>query len=92
MCSSDLPDVEVLTQGEEESPIQAYLQQHAALVYHICYECDGIELTLAKMTKADINHILISDSAPSLTLNRKHVAFVFVNGIGLIELITPEEL
>lgn len=58
--------------------------------YHICYQVENLENSICELTEQ--GWMLISNPAPAIAFNYARVAFLFNNGVGLIELVETTQM
>lgn len=81
-----MPDVELIYPAESPGPLESLLKNHSEIIYHLCYSCNDIDLTLKELrTKHRV--ITISEPKPAILFGHKRVAFYQVQGFGMIELL-----
>ncbi len=87
MCTSDLqPDVELIRPLSESSPVSSFLEKNQEMIYHPCYQVKNIEEAL-KTNFPGMRVLKVSPPKPATLFGNHPVAFFYVKGIGLIELL-----
>ena len=90
LCTAEgKPAVELVTKGEEESPLDNILKKYNELVYHTCYETEDLEKSLAAIEAAGLRVIPVSPPKPAILFGGRLVSFYTVMGFGLIEILEP---
>ena len=88
LCTHDTePDVEIISATDTAGPLDEILSGQAQNIYHICYETDAIEIALERLQEKGIRCQCISPPTPAILFGGRNVAFYFVRGFGLIELL-----
>lgn len=82
-----MPSVEIIWPTEEEGPLTKLLKVGAEIAYHVAYECDFIEATVAEIKANGIRVIEASPPQPAILFGGRRVSFQRVVGFGLIELV-----
>lgn len=80
-------DIELVESGNEESPVQNLIKKFGNILYHLCYEVNSIEEFCQKLTKNKVKYISISEAKEAVAFDYKKVKFIYINFIGLIELL-----
>jgi methylmalonyl-CoA/ethylmalonyl-CoA epimerase len=87
-CSHETePSVEVVSKAVDDGPLDSILENKNASVYHLCYTCDSLELTLSAMREDGLRVIEISKNKPAIIFDGKLVSFYFIKNFGLVEFI-----
>lgn len=90
LCTADgKPAVELITQGDEPSPLDNILKKYNELIYHTCYETQDLEKSLAAIEASGLRVIPVSPPKPAILFGGRHVSFYTVMGFGLIEILEP---
>ena len=88
MCSSPYqPDIELIFPSENEGPLDNILKSQDALIYHTCYECADIDDSIKKIKESGIRVLCVSDKKKAPLFDNRFVAFYFIKGTGLIEVL-----
>jgi len=90
MCRHDvMPDVEIIYPAGGPAPIDRFLKEQThGLVYHMCYETDDLEATLAQVQARDAFRLIsVSPAKPAILFGGRNVSFYIVVGVGLIEIM-----
>jgi methylmalonyl-CoA/ethylmalonyl-CoA epimerase len=91
LCTAEgKPSVELVTKGEEESPLDNILKKYNELIYHTCYETEDLGKTLNAFDKANLRVLPVSSRKPALLFGGRHVSFYTVMGFGLIEILEQQ--
>lgn len=79
--------VELVQPMSEDSPASSYLKgsKGSPTPYHLCYEVDDIEESVAELKK--VGFIPIVAAAPAPAIEGKRVIFCYGRKAGLIELV-----
>ncbi len=87
MCRSDLqPDVELIRPLSKSSPVSSFLKKNQEMIYHPCYQVKNIAEAL-KTNFRGMRVMPVSPPKPATLFGNHPVAFYFVKGIGLVELL-----
>ena len=70
---------------DASSVIDAWLSKIGPTPYHICYEVDSLEESLAELRKQ--RFIMVKKPSQAVALENKRVCFLFNKDVGLIELV-----
>jgi Glyoxalase/Bleomycin resistance protein/Dioxygenase superfamily len=88
MCTSDSqPDVEIIYPSEDTGPVDNILKSNNALIYHTCYLSKDIDGSIHQIKEAGIRVLPISDKKPAPLFDNRKVAFFYIDGFGLVELL-----
>lgn len=79
------PTIELLAPHDDKSPINNILKKSGVSPYHLCYEVDNIEESIAKLKLE--RFMPVSKPKVSNAFNNRRVCFLFKKDIGLIEII-----
>ena len=81
--------VELISPHDDTSPVNKNLQKNGVSPYHICYETENLEETIADLKKQ--RFLVVSKPAPAVAFNGCRVCFLFSKSVGLIELVESKE-
>lgn len=91
MCvHPDMPDVELIyheTETDAKSPIQSLLKERSEMIYHLCYTSVSIQASMANIKERGIRVFPMAPKKPAVLFGDKCVAFYYVDGFGLIEIL-----
>lgn len=89
MCAhANMPDIEIIYPADGPGPVDKLLQRHKnGIVYHLCYETDSHDDSMRRIEESGFRLICVAPLKPAVLFGGKPVAFYFVNGVGLIEII-----
>ena len=89
LCVSDkMPAVElVYAKKTDNSPLKSILKTNDELCYHYCYSTENIENTVQILKQHSLKAICISKPKPAILFNNRNVAFYYIRGFGIIELL-----
>ena len=88
LCTAEgKPSVELVTKGDEESPLDNILKKFNELIYHTCYETTDLEKTLAAIEAVGLRVLPVSAPKPAILFGGRHVSFYTIMGFGLIEIL-----
>lgn len=85
--SPSMPAIELIWPGAEQSPINNIVLKYGSAIYHSCYTCSDIKLTLQKMRDCGIRLVELAPPTPAVLFGGKKVSFYSVPGFGIIEII-----
>ena len=77
--------VELVSPFIDDSAVGKLLTRLGETPYHFCYECEELGNTIEELTRQ--GYILIDEPQPAIAFENKLVAFMYKNGLGLIELV-----
>jgi len=80
------PDVELVRPFDEDSPIHNYLKNSDIVIYHFCYEVDSFSDTVEELERG-FRVFNVSKPKPAILFNNRPVAFYYIHGVGLVELL-----
>ena len=80
-----MPLLELLQPKDESSPVSRTLRTNGVTPYHICYEVDSLEESLAELRKQ--RFIMVKKPSQAVALENKRVCFLFNKDVGLIEIV-----
>ena len=85
-CTSiNYPSVELIKPLNDKSPVINLLQKYNEIIYHVCYEVDNVENI--KILFPNHRGICTSKPKPAILFDSRLVAFYYIEGVGLIELL-----
>lgn len=88
LCTKETqPAVELVTKGDEESPLDNILKKYSWLVYHTCYETKDLDASLQSMEKYGIRALPVAPRKPAVLFGGRYVSFYTIMGFGLIEIL-----
>jgi len=88
LCTSDIqPWVELIRPVNEKSPVQNFLKKNQEMIYHCCYSVKLIDNKTVKNYFPGMKTLNISPPKPAILFENCRVAFYYVKGLGLIELL-----
>ncbi len=86
LTHSTLPNIELVKPFSSKSPVNNYLKENDSVIYHMCYEVKSFDNTVCELKK-EFRVFNISEPKPAILFNNRLVAFYFIKGVGLIELL-----
>lgn len=88
MCTSTTaPEVEIISPGEGENPLDKILNKFQAGIYHLCYETNDLNAALEAMKQAGIRAMCVSPAKGAILFGGDEVSFYQIMDFGLIEII-----
>jgi len=75
----------VAPMDNKESPISNILRKNSATLYHICYEVDNIEKSIAELKTK--HFVIVANPTQAVAFNMRKICFLYNSHIGLIELL-----
>jgi methylmalonyl-CoA/ethylmalonyl-CoA epimerase len=81
-----MPTLELLAPVDDKSPVNRILEAQGVTPYHICYETDDLDKTIAKLQKEQ-KFVRVSKPSPACAIENRRVAFMYRKDIGLIEFV-----
>lgn len=81
-----MPTLELLAPVDDKSPVNRILEAQGVTPYHICYETDDLDKTIAKLQK-EHKFVRVSKPSPACAIENRRVAFMYRKDIGLIEFV-----
>lgn len=85
-------NIEFVKPINPHSPTVAILNDEKMKIYHICYEVESIGEFLESMKENGLKYNIVSDAKPTDIFNGNPVAFIYVENIGLIELLEVKNI
>lgn len=79
------PCVELISPKDDTSPVCKNLQKNGVSPYHICYETESLEESIAELKKQKF--LMVSKPSPAVAFGGKRVCFLFSKSVGLVELV-----
>jgi methylmalonyl-CoA/ethylmalonyl-CoA epimerase len=80
-----MPRIELLAPVDANSPVNRTLKMSGVTPYHICYEVDNIESSIALLKKQKF--LCVKKPHPAVAIDNRKVSFLFKKNVGLIELL-----
>jgi len=88
ICTSgQLPDVEIIHSEDPESPLKNILERQDEAIYHICFSTRSISRAVETFRRSGQRVVCIAPARPAPLFGGRRVAFYYVRGLGLIELL-----
>jgi methylmalonyl-CoA/ethylmalonyl-CoA epimerase len=84
------PDVELVRPIDEKSPINNYIKNSDAVMYHTCYEVESFSRVINELKK-NFRVFNVSKPKPAILFNNRLVSFYYIYGVGLIELLKSRD-
>ena len=85
-------DIEFVKPIDPGSPTVAILNDEKMKFYHLCYEIESIGKFLESMRKNGLKYSMVSNAKATDIFNGNPVAFIYVENIGLIELLENKNI
>ena len=82
------PRLELLEPLDEQNPVARTLATVGVTPYHICYEVEDIEATIAELRGQ--RFLLVNGPVPACAMENKRIAFLYQKNTGLIELVEAQ--
>lgn len=82
-----MPAVEIVYPTETRGPLDRILSDGKEGVYHLCYEVPTIENAIRALENSGVRAVCVAPAKPAILFGNRSVAFFFVVGFGLIELL-----
>lgn len=79
--------IELVSPANEESDVSSILKRQGEGPYHICYRVENIDKTLRTFTGGGTGWLVIKKPTKAIALHNARVAFLFKNGVGMLELV-----
>ena len=86
LTHDSMPNIELVKPYSEKSPINNYLKENDSVIYHLCYEVKSFD-KIVKELKKEFRLFNVSEPKPAILFDYKLVAFYYIKGVGLIELL-----
>jgi methylmalonyl-CoA/ethylmalonyl-CoA epimerase len=77
--------IELISPLNDKSPITNYLDKIGNTPYHLCYETDNIDKTIAELRQQ--RYLIVERPSEAIAINKQRVAFLYHPSYGLLELI-----
>ena len=91
LCTANnMPSIELVTAGNEPSPLDNILKKYSELIYHTCYETKDLDASLKAIEDADLRILPVSSRKPAILFGGRHVSFHTIIGFGLIEILEQD--
>ena len=82
------PRLELLEPLDEQNPVARTLATVGVTPYHMCYEVENIEATIAELRGQ--RFLLVNGPVPACAMENKRIAFLYQKNTGLIELVEAQ--
>lgn len=69
----------------KDSPTYGLIKRYKNSPYHICYECDDLQMQMQHLMKT--GYLVIQEPCIAPAINNRRVAFLMNSEIGMIELV-----
>ncbi|WJQ84571.1 edeine non-ribosomal peptide synthetase EdeN [Brevibacillus brevis] len=83
--------IELIAPVDETSPCVRLLEEKGTGPYHLCYSISNINHFLKRLVDSGFKYDLVSAPKPAVLFNHRLVAFLFLESVGLIELVESED-
>lgn len=88
LCKSNAqPSIEIILPGIGSGPIDQILKRYDQSIYHLCFSCKNIALTLNAIKKSGLRIVTISKPTPAILFDMKKVSFYHISGFGIVEIV-----
>ena len=88
LCThASAPAVEIIYSDDPASPLRAILDRQEESIYHICYRTRSIDHALETIRQTGQRVMRMAAPCPAPLFAGHPVAFYYVRGLGLIELL-----
>lgn len=77
--------IELISPVSKNSPVSQLLNKGGEMPYHLCYQVDDIDAAIEQLVND--RYKIVQPPASAVVLQEKKVAFLFKNGVGVIELL-----
>lgn len=84
-----MPRIELLEPVEEISPVTKILRNNGVTPYHICYETDDLEQTIADLKAR--RFLVVVKPVEAVAIENRKVCFLYHKDVGLIELVEAKK-
>jgi methylmalonyl-CoA/ethylmalonyl-CoA epimerase len=74
--------------SSKKSPVDNIIEKNVSY-YHLCFRTGCIEDEISQLVEKGA--IVVTEPIPSLAFSNRRIAFLYVNHLGLIELVEKEE-
>ena len=74
--------------SSKKSPVDNIIEKNMSY-YHLCFRTGCIEDEISQLVEKGA--IVVTEPIPSLAFSNRRIAFLYVNHLGLIELVEKEE-
>jgi methylmalonyl-CoA/ethylmalonyl-CoA epimerase len=92
LTNDNLPNIELVKPYSTKSPVNNYLKENDTVIYHFCYEVKSFDKVINELKK-EFRVFNVSEPKPAILFDNKLVAFYYIKGVGLIELLEePREI
>lgn len=81
----DHPLIELVEPGDENSPVNSVLKKSGTSIYHLCYEVNDIDETIAVLRTQ--RFLLLGKPISAIAINERKICFLYNKNVGLIELV-----
>lgn len=81
------PRIEIITPLRSDSPLGRQLKTRDNSVYHMCYFAPGFDEAKAALLGENGRIFTVSEPKAAILFEGRRVAFYFVDGLGLVEVI-----
>jgi len=85
LSKSNMPLIELLEPISEDSPVTKIIKKNGVTPYHVCYEVEDINQSVAALRK--MRFMPLFKSVEAIALDNRKICFLFNKEIGLIELL-----
>lgn len=85
-------DIEFVKPLDYDSPTTDILNENKLKFYHLCFEVESINGFLEYIKEKGIGYSIVSDAKEAEIFNNAPVSFIFVDNIGLIELLEIKQI
>lgn len=91
LCESpSMPAIEIVCPAGDDSPAARFVRDQDHLVYHFCFSASSIDDAVEKIRSSGGKVVLLSDKKPAPLFGNRLVAFYYLDGMGIVELLENE--
>lgn len=77
--------IELVEPAQIDNPVSKILTKVGNSLYHICYEVDNLDESIATLKKE--RFMVVLEPTPAIAFNNKRISFLYNPALGLIELL-----
>ena len=85
LSKNGMPLIELIAPIDETSPIVKTLEKIGVSTYHVCYETDDIQQTVAELRKQ--KYIPLFNPVEAVALDNRKICYLYNKNVGLIEIV-----
>jgi len=85
LSKENMPLIELIAPVDASSPVVKTLEKVGVSPYHICYEVDDIQASIAELRKQ--RYVLLFNPVEAVALGNCKICYLYNKNVGLVEIV-----